>query len=175
MKRRDLSRQVHRVTDVVEPGDFAVRGVEEGNTKFTVVSVRAVQAACIPLRLCKYILRTDRKLLRFDHSDRVAVEVQDVVSGTRIGRMFLRPVSGRSHPFPAERIEPRIDPALSRLPLAFFVSGHVARVPVSVGTWLLPDPWKLMIYNDRSVRPGGTSVIAERKSGFVRGERQELR
>jgi hypothetical protein len=69
MKVRDAPRQIQRMPDVMEPSDFAVRGIEKGYAVVTKTSVRPVQPSRVSLGLRENILRADRELLCLDDSD----------------------------------------------------------------------------------------------------------
>ena len=92
VKVRDAPRQIQRMPDVMEPGDFAVGGVEKRNTVLTKSRVRFAQPSRVALGLREDILRTDRELLRLDDRDWGTPEMKNVVGRSVLGGVLLRSI-----------------------------------------------------------------------------------
>ncbi len=89
VERGDLMRPIEWVADVMMPGDFAVRGIQERHTESAEIKGARLQSARISLGLQQNFLRTERQLLRFHNPKNLAVGTEGVIRRACLGGIFF--------------------------------------------------------------------------------------
>jgi len=108
----NAARAVERVADVVEPENFAVRGVEERDAETAEVEGAVGNAAGVAFGLAQYVLRAQCDLLGLDNAEQLA-DGEGVVSRA-VGGRKLREGVVRVSPQRAMRVERSDHPAARR-------------------------------------------------------------
>ncbi len=78
-----------RVSYVVEPDDFSVRGVEEGHSEFAEVERIPRRALGVALGLCEDVLRAEGELFRLDDGEYPPVDEKSVIRRPVLGGEFF--------------------------------------------------------------------------------------
>jgi len=124
METSNLSLRDQGRAQIGVVNQVAIGGGHEWDAGFTEAEGAIGQGPAVAFRLADHFLRIDLGLLGFDVGDRTAIEVEQIVAGAGVGRMFLdciggRPVAGQSalkgHDAPPVRLETRVNQELAGL------------------------------------------------------------